>query len=118
MATKSDNKVWYIIAYLIPFCVTGIIVLFLKGEEDKRLKLHAMQSIFLGILMIVISVVFNLISLGLLSVLVTLVNLYIWLYGLYVGFEASNDRDVVIPKITEYAKRYSGYTDKPASKKS
>lgn len=116
MATKNDDKPWYIIAYVIPI-VTGVIVLFLKGESDKRLKLHAMQSIMLGIFWVVVSIVFSVINafIFLFSIFTSLLLLFIWLYGLYVGLEAYNGRDMVIPKITEYAKRYSG-TDKTSTK--
>lgn len=69
-----------------------------------------MQAIFLGILMIIVSIVFTVISFGLffIGTLGTLLNLFIWLYGLYVGFEAYNGNDITIPVITDYAKRYSG----------
>ncbi len=73
-------------------------------------KLHSFQAIFLGIVAIIVAVLFDWIPvIGLLG---SLLGLLIWLYGLYVGFEAYNGRDVVIPYITEYAKRYSGYDTK------
>ena len=116
MATKSDDdKIWYIITYVIPI-LTGILTLIVKGEQDKRLKLHAFQSILLGLTMVVVSVIFSLLffvfAFGILG---SIINLLLWLYGLYVGFEAYNGRDVVMPVITEYAKRYSGYNSKPAA---
>lgn len=116
MATKSDGKggkgnedtrSWYIIAYVLTI-ITGIVVLLFKGDEDKRLKMHAMQAIFLGIVMIIIGFIFGLF----LGIVASLINLLIWLYGLYVGFEAYNGRDVEIPVLTDYAKRYSGYGKK------
>jgi uncharacterized membrane protein len=109
MAKKSDDNVWYIIAYLIPYMISGIVVLFLKGNDNTRLKLHAMQSIMLGILQIIIWIIFGWLLFGFFSVFGVLLNVLLWLYGLYVGFEAYNGRDVVIPTITDYAKRYSGY---------
>jgi len=117
MATKTDNKstseddrIWYIITYVVPL-LTGILTLIVKGEHDKRLKLHAFQSIFLGIAIIIVAIVFNIfffIGLGFISILGSFINLLLWLYGLYVGFEAYNGKDLVIPTITEYAKKYSG----------
>jgi uncharacterized membrane protein len=108
--TKPENKVYFIIAYIIPI-ITGLIVLFINEGKDKRLKLHAIQAIFLGILLILISVIFGFIgflSLGLFSVIGAILELLIWLYGIYVGFEGYAGRDVEIPTITSYAKRYSG----------
>jgi uncharacterized membrane protein len=113
MATKSDGKgvkinedtnAWYILAYIIPL-ITGIIVLVLKGEGDNRLKMHAMQSIFLGIIIFVVAIVFG----WILGIIASLINLLLWLYGLYVGFEAYNGRDITIPVLTDFAKQYSGY---------
>lgn len=117
MAAKRDDNAWYIIAYVVPV-VTGIIVLFLKGEEDNRLKLHSMQAILLGILWVVVAVVFNIINLILFFfwIFTAILLLFIWLYGLYVGLRAYNGFDVVIPTITEYAKRYSNYKESTRSK--
>jgi uncharacterized membrane protein len=117
MAKNADDRIWYIIAYLIPYMISGIVVLFLKGESNKRLRLHAMQSIFLGILMIILWIVFTFITFGFFYIIGALLSLFVWLYGLYVGFEAYNGRDVTIPTITEYAKRYSGSEEKSKSKK-
>jgi len=35
-----------------------------------------------------------------------IVNILIWLYGLYIGYKASVNEDVVIPYITDFAKKY------------
>lgn len=107
--TKEDNRAFFIIAYVLEF-ITGIIVLLIKGNEDKRLRLHSFQAIFLGVIAIVIAVLLGWIPF--VNILADLAGLFIWLYGLYIGFEAYNGNDIVIPYITEYAKRYSGYEDK------
>ncbi len=117
MAADQDDNAWYIIAYVIPI-VTGIVVLFLKGGKNNRLKLHSMQSILLGILWIVVAIIFNIISIIIFFfwIISTLLLLFIWLYGLYVGFKAYEGIDIVIPTITEYAKRYSNYKEGKRSK--
>lgn len=118
MATKEDNAPWFIIAYVIPI-LTGIIVLFLKGDDDKRLKLHSIQAILLGIAFVVLWIIFGALTFFLffLWVFTSLILLLIWLYGLYVGLEAYRGRDMVIPKITELARRYSGYSGAVKTKK-
>ncbi len=120
MATNSnavaDDKIWYIIAYVLSF-ITGFFVLIIKGEQDQRLKMHAMQAIFLGVISIIIWVLFGLLFFFGLGIIGSLLNLLVWLYGLYVGFEGYNGKDIKIPVITDYAKRYSGYGQKSASKK-
>ncbi len=106
----GHDKMWLLAAYIVPYMVSGIVVLFLKGEGDAKVKLHSMQSIFLGIAMILISVVFDILSffgIFLMGVIGALLLLFMWLYGIYVGLEAYAGRDVVMPVITDYAKRYS-----------
>jgi len=110
---SMDDKAFFIIAYVLEI-ITGIIVLLLKGNEDKRLKLHSFQAIFLGIVAIVIAVLLGWIPI--IGIIADVLGLFIWLYGLYVGFQAYNGNDIVIPYITEYAKRYSGYEETKGSK--
>ncbi len=104
------DKAWLIAAYIVPYMISGIIVLFLKGESDPRVKLHSMQSIFLGIAMIIIAVVFDILSftgIFLMGVIGALLVVFLWLYGIYAGLEAYSGRNIVIPVVTDYAKRYS-----------
>lgn len=103
-----DEKALFIIAYFLEI-ITGIIILFLKGGQDKRLGFHSMQSIFLGAFSVVIAILFGIFML---QYVATAINLLIWLYGMYVGLEAYGGRDIKIPIISGYAERYSGYAIK------
>ncbi len=104
---KSDDKVLYIIAYLIPI-LTGILVYIINGNKNKRMKLHAVQSLFLGIVFVVVDIALGfLFFVPFLGIITSLILLLIWLYGLYAGFQAYNGVDIEIPLITDYAKRYS-----------
>lgn len=104
---KSDDKILFIVAYIIPL-LTGILVLILNKDKDKRLRLHSFQAIFLGIVFVILWVLFSvLFFIPFLGVIGSLIWFLLWLYGLYVGFEGYNGRDIVIPVITDYAKRYS-----------
>ncbi len=115
MAKKGDtknvhDKAWLIAAYIVPYMISGIVALFLKGESDAKVKLHSLQSIFLGIAMIIIAVVFDVLSftgVSLMGVIGALLVVFLWLYGIYAGLEAYSGRDIVIPVVTDYAKRYS-----------
>ncbi|MEM0139670.1 MAG: hypothetical protein QXZ44_03560, partial [Ferroplasma sp.] len=53
---RENNKIMFIVAYLIPV-VTGVIVYILYGEKDKKLKFQAVQSILLGIVWIIASII-------------------------------------------------------------
>lgn len=108
-----DDSAFFIIAYVLEI-VTGIIVLLIKADDDKRLKLHSFQAIFLGIVAIVVWVLLGWIPI--IGILGDAIGLLIWLYGLYVGFEAYRGNDIIIPYITEYAKRYSSYDAKTPEK--
>lgn len=106
-SVKSGDKVLFIIAYIIPL-LTGILVLLMNGNKNKRLRFHAMQAIFLGIVFFIVDVVLTfLFFIPFLGLITSVVLLLLWLYGLYVGFKAYDGTDVDIPVLADYAKRYS-----------
>ncbi|MCL4452890.1 hypothetical protein [Ferroplasma sp.] len=109
MSDKEDNSIMYVIAYLIPI-LTGIFVYIFYGE-NKRLKFNAVQSISLGIAIIILDVIFYLISFSILapvSYISDIIGILLWIYGLYIGYKASLGTDIYIPYIGEYAARLSG----------
>jgi len=91
---KQENDFTYIAIYFLTF-ITGIIF-YLISKGDKRKRQHSIQAIILGAIMVV---------LGFIPYL-NLVNILIWLYGLYIGYKASVNEDADIPYITEFAKKY------------
>lgn len=93
-ASSSQDSGVYIITYFLTW-LTGILVYLFVAHGNKRLKLHSMQAIILGIIGVVL---FFIPFLGwILAVL-------LWLYGLYIGFEAFNGKDLSIPYITDFLK--------------
>jgi uncharacterized membrane protein len=124
----AANNLHYILAFLIPL-VTGIIVFLI--DPDKKVKLYAVQAAMLGIIIIVIAIIgggiegvviassvasFNPYSIGspaafgtayLIGTVFELINLVIWLFGLYVGYQAYIGKDVTIPVITDMAKKFA-----------
>lgn len=100
---KNKGDIIYIFTYLLSW-LSGIIVFVTKGQDDKRMKFHSLQAIFLGITAVVLEFVLFLIpSLG--SVLAFL----IWLYGMYIAVKAYEGEDIKVPVIADYAAKYSGY---------
>lgn len=80
--------------------ISGIIVyLFVNKKEDEYLKFHGLQAILLGI---VITVIFWL-PIPFLPIL----SLILWIYGIYVGYEASEGKDIEMPIIGEFAKKHA-----------
>jgi uncharacterized membrane protein len=79
--------------------LSGIVVyLFINKKEDAYLKFHALQAILLGI---AIFVVFW-IPIPFFPIL----SLILWIYGLYVGYEASQGNDIEMPIIGEFVKKH------------
>ena len=100
---KNKGDIIYIFTYLLSW-LSGIIVFVTKGQDDKRMKFHSLQAIFLGITAVVLEfVLFFIPSLG--SVLAFL----IWLYGMYIAVKAYEGEDIKVPVIADYAAKYSGY---------
>lgn len=98
---KEDKKnVIYILTYFFGW-LSGIIVYFLYGKENSRLKANAIQAILLSLTSIILAIIISPIGL--------LINIFMWIYGLYVGVKAYNMEDVSIPFISDYAKRHSGH---------
>ncbi len=97
--SKPDNKnLMFLFAYLLEW-LSGLIVFFIAGE-DKRLKFHGMQAIGLGIIAAVLGVILDFVFFPLAG----LVGLLIWLYGMYIGYEAYTGKDVKVPVLGDYIK--------------
>ncbi len=94
---KQGNGLVYIFAYLLTW-LTGLIVFITVGQNDKRAKFHALQAIFLGVLLFVI---------GWIPFLGWIIELLGWLYGLYIGYMAYTGQDIEVPVLGAYARQYS-----------
>ena len=98
---SGTGNIIYLFTYLLTW-ITGIIVYVTEGQRSERVKFHALQAIFLGVIAIIVYVIFSPIPyLG--SVLAFL----LWLYGMYIGYQAYRGTDVSIPVIGDYARKYS-----------
>ncbi|MCL4404515.1 MAG: hypothetical protein M1544_00970 [Candidatus Marsarchaeota archaeon] len=98
-ASKQDDNILYLLAYVFTI-VSGIIIYLFFAKGNKRLRMHSEQAIILGVIMIVLSAI-----LFLVPYISSIITLLVWIYGLYIGFEAYSGRDVDIPYITEIVKR-------------
>jgi|GEM_PF-1254951 len=96
-SSKDQNKALFIFAYLFGF-ISGIIVLLAYGK-NKRLRMHSLQSIMLNVISIFITfALFGLFLFRFASVL----DLLIWIYGMYIGFMAYGGVDVNIPFVSDF----------------
>ena len=95
---EKDDRVLYIFTYLLTW-ISGLMVFITVGQSNKRMKFHAIQAVLLGIVTFIIAwIPFPFLY---------LVGFLLWLYGIYVGVVAYNGRDISMPVIGDYAKRYS-----------
>ncbi len=94
---KKGNGLVYIFTYLLTW-LSGIIVFITVGQNDGRAKFHALQAIFLGVVLFVI---------GWIPIIGWAIGILGWLYGLYIGFMAYQGDDCEIPVIGAYARQYS-----------
>jgi uncharacterized membrane protein len=101
----KDDPLVYVFAYLFPI-VTGLIVYFIFGEKDPKLKFYSLQAFVYGIFLFLFYVILRVIVLGLNSgygtivLLVGLITLFLWVFGLYVGYEGSKGIKINIPLVT------------------
>jgi uncharacterized membrane protein len=90
----------YFLTYLLEL-VSGIVVYAAYGKHDSRLRKHAVQATLLGVLTLIELEFFGLVHLAGIGSLIAFI---IWIYCLFVGFEAYNGRDVDIPMLSDRVK--------------
>jgi uncharacterized membrane protein len=103
----SDSNVFAAISYL-GFILTGILVYLLK-KEDKFARFHAMQSIILGVVLIVVQIIVGIIALvpvigWIIALLYPLVILIVWLFMMWKAFKGEK---YMLPTIGAYAEKYA-----------
>jgi uncharacterized membrane protein len=90
----NDTGLVYVLIYFFTW-LTGIIF-FVIEKDNKKVRFHALQAIFLGVIMMVLGFTF----------ILAIIDPLIWLYGLYIGFKQSQGETVRIPYLAEYADKY------------
>ena len=95
---SDDDRLWSMLAYIFTPLVP-IIILVMEDKKDRPfIKAHNMQALVLGIVNVVIAVFF-----GWLIVPLCL-NAALFIYVLYLGFQAYQGQKVTIPVITNFVK--------------
>jgi uncharacterized membrane protein len=94
----ENDRILYLLAYVFTI-ISGAIIYLFFSKDNKQLKLHSEQAIILGVIIIVVEAV-----LFLVPYIAGIIGLLIWLYGIYVGFEAYMGNNVKIPYITDFVR--------------
>lgn len=93
----SDDKLWSLLAYLIP--VVGPVLILLQEDKKNRpfIRSHTAQALALGLIFAVSAILIS----GLIGCCTTpLVGVYM----IYCGVQAYQGRTVTIPVITDFVK--------------
>lgn len=90
LEVTSDDKLWALLAYVLSPIVPIIILLMEDKKNRPYLKMHNIQALILGIL-VVLTAGFC-------------VGFIVWLYAVYCGVQAYNGKPVVIPVLTDFVK--------------
>lgn len=94
-AKGGRSMLKYIVVYLFTW-LSGIIAL-LIAKNDKTLKFHGAQALILGIAMIIV---------GFIPFVGWVLEVLGWIYGLYIGYNAGQGKDIEIPVIADIAKKF------------
>jgi uncharacterized membrane protein len=118
-AAPMDSNVAALLSYVFGF-ITGIIFLVIDPyKNDRFVRFHAFQSIFLNVAVIIfwiawalLSMVLGLVSLGLIAIMMWAFSFLIWLgvfvYWLFLMYKAYNNERYMIPFIGELAAKQAG----------
>lgn len=117
MGEEKKNEILFVIAYVFGL-ITGIIVYIMSNEEPdpakkSRLKMHGLQALILFIILIIVSIIFSVAAfipfIHWMVYIGDVINVLIWLYGMYVGYKAYLGTDLKVPMVTEFVRKHTGY---------
>lgn len=97
-ASKSNDEFIYILNYVF-VGIFGIILYLVSPASDKRRRFHALQSIIMGVLVLIFSFFW----------LTWIIAFIIWVYGIYIGSEAYAGRDVPALIVGDWAAKQAEY---------
>ncbi|MCX6776496.1 MAG: hypothetical protein NTY73_00780 [Candidatus Micrarchaeota archaeon] len=92
--STEDKGLLYVLIYFFTW-LTGIIFYIIE-KDNKKVRFHALQAILLGIVMMVLSF----------TLILSIVSIFLWLYGLYIGYKESKGETVRVPYLADFADKY------------
>ena len=92
----SDDKLWALLAYVIPVIVPIIILLMENKKNRPFLKAHAMQALIWGLVWGMVGSITSAFFIGLCILPVG------WIISIYWGIQAYQGKYVTIPVITNF----------------
>lgn len=95
----SDDKLWALLAYVIPIIVPIIILVMEDKKNRPFLKAHTMQALIWGVIYGVVGGVTSAFLIGLCILPVC------WIISIYWGVQAYQGKYVTIPLLTDFVKK-------------
>ena len=108
-ASKDTNKLLAALAY--PIWIIALFIILTDMKKDPFMRHHGWTAIFWGLAWVVIFIGLNIITniVGFLGFLSGGLLQLAWLVGsLYFAFQAYNGKEVTIPVVSDFAKKYTG----------
>jgi uncharacterized membrane protein len=95
----SDDKLWTLLAYILSPLIPIVLMLMEDKKNRPFIKYHNVQALILGIIEVVLYIVIGWTLFGL------CVPVLLWFYMIYLGIKAYQGEYVVVPVITDWAKK-------------
>lgn len=99
--STSDDRLWTLLGYIFT-PIIPIIVLLLEDKKNRPfIKAHNMQALILGAVIIVLSIIISIVSIGLLSCFTPL----LWIYPIILGIKANRGEVFDVPVVTNFVRQ-------------
>jgi uncharacterized membrane protein len=95
----SDDKLWTLLAYILSPLIPIVLMLMEDKKNRPFIKYHNAQALILGIIEVVLYIAIGWTVFGL------CVPVLLWFYMIYCGIKAYQGEHVVVPVITNWAKK-------------
>jgi uncharacterized membrane protein len=99
--STSDDRLWAALAYVFSPLVPIILLLWEEKKERPFIKAHNMQALVMGIIEIILWFVVGW------TVFLSCVPLLVWIYMLYLAYQAYQGKMVNIPVVSGLVKGQS-----------
>ena len=95
----SDDKLWALLSYIFSPLIPLIMLLIEEKKNRHFIKYHAVQSLILGLIEVILYLVLGWIFVGF------CLGLVLWIYMIVIGFKAYQGEYVVVPVVTDFMKK-------------
>lgn len=95
----SDDKLWALLGYIFSPLIPLIMLLMEEKKNRPFIKFHAVQSIVLGVIQVILYILLGWVIVGL------CLGLVLYAYMIYIGVKAYQGEYTVVPVVTDFIKK-------------